>query len=160
MGFMCSSLEIAGRAGLQPRQNRGSRDRGMIGMTLRGGAEAPPFQTRGNEPWLGYRGRSFRFSVSGFRRALPSDLRREVLGDQLLVIGPKFPETRSLLALRVQIVRLELAHPLEHGPVALAHQVFILALLMGGVEGVVANDVTGLLRQVIPHHAIHILIVA
>src|SRR5262245_39565810 len=57
----------------------------------------------------------------------PADLRREIFGDQLLIIRTECFDVRAPGALRVQIVRTEFAHPVEHLFVVIVHQVLICA---------------------------------
>src|SRR2546427_349652 len=67
-------------------------------------------------------------------RSLPRQRRWEKLLDELLVIRPQRRDVGPLVALRVQIVAIEPAHPTEVLAVALVHQVRIGSVTMGRVE--------------------------
>src|SRR5437868_6155778 len=82
--------------------------------------------------------RSFAF-IRGL--TLPAEFSREVLGDQLLVIGLELFDIWSLGALRVQIVRIELVHPAHHLLIPLVHQIAVRALAMPWIERVIADHV-------------------
>ncbi len=65
---------------------------------------------------------------------LPTNLRREVLCNQLFVIRAKAGDIRSRVALGIEVVGIEPAHPFEHFFVVVVHQVLIFAFLMRRIE--------------------------
>src|SRR5439155_783684 len=85
-----------------------------------------------------------------YARCLPKVLGVDLL-DELGVV--------TLAALRVKVILAELAHPLEHFLVVVAHQVLILPFEVGGVERVVAKHVTGRLGQIVLGDVIDVLVV-
>lgn len=107
----------------------------------------------------------FLFSSSCFHGGchLPlDDLLREKLIDQLHVVRLEFLNARNIIALAVQIVRVESLHSLEHIPILITHELAVSTLSVPGVERMVTNHSQRLVRQVglIPHHMVEVLIMA
>src|SRR5688572_9629859 len=74
---------------------------------------------------------------------LPVELRREIPGDQLLVVGPHLGHRDLRAALRVAIVSVELAHPLHRLVIPGGHEVLVGAFPVAGIKRVVAKHAQG-----------------
>src|SRR5947209_7491830 len=71
----------------------------------------------------------------------PAQLRREMLRDKLLVVRTQRLYVRPSAALRVEIVRIERLNPAQHLAVLSVRQMRVSALLVPGVERVVADHI-------------------
>src|SRR6266536_882324 len=89
---------------------------------------------------------------------LPAQLGREILGNEIFVERPEFFHARPLVAFGVKVVRVEGAHRVKEGLVVVVHEVRVRPLAMAGVEGVIADHVEALFRQVILDDMIQILV--
>ena len=58
-------------------------------------------------------------------------------------------DIRALVTFGIEVVRIEGSNPLEHFLVPAVHEVFIFPFAVRRIEGVIANHVKGLRRQVI-----------
>src|SRR5260370_1156184 len=91
---------------------------------------------------------------------LPVNFVREKLGDELSIVRKDFLCVRALAAFRVEIVGIELPHPLEQGLVALIHQVPVSAMPVRRVERMVPEHVLRLFRQVFLRYAVNVFVVS
>src|SRR5213075_1388096 len=67
---------------------------------------------------------------------LPRQRFRKKLVDQIVVERPQFFQVRFGVVLGVKIVRIEGAHPGEHLPILVIHQVIVLAITMRRIKRV------------------------
>src|ERR1035437_3509703 len=79
---------------------------------------------------------------------LPIQPGRQQLRKQVVVIGFELRDIRLGVPLRIQIVLVELEHPLKHGPILVVAEVVVSAMPMPGVDRVEAQHVQRLARQV------------
>src|SRR6266702_3749325 len=90
----------------------------------------------------------------------PVNFVREKLGDELSIVRKDFLCVRALAAFRVEIVGIELPHPLEHGLVVLIHQVPVSAMPVRRIERMVPEHVLRLFRQVFLRYAVNVFVVS
>ncbi len=90
------------------------------------------------------------------------DFLREILIDELEVVRLQLFDIGKAVALAVQVVRVEGANGLQHLLVVIVHELAVGALLMPGVEGVVADHGQGLERQsgLVLDDVVEVLVVA
>src|SRR5438876_5423843 len=59
---------------------------------------------------------------------LPADLGWKILRNQFVIEGPQLLDIRALVALGIEVVRIESSNPLEHFLVPAVHEVLMLCL--------------------------------
>ena len=98
----------------------------------------------------------------GLWRSCPSPVERpgEVFGNQVFVKRAKLRDVRLLVALGVEIIRIELAHRIEQSLILLIHQILVIAFAVRGVERVIAQHIERFVRQMILRDVIDIFVVS
>src|SRR5216117_1555688 len=91
---------------------------------------------------------------------LPAELGWKIFRNQFVIEGPQLLGIRALVALGIEVVRIERSNPREHFLVPAVHEVLIFPFAVRRIEGVIANHVEGLRRQVIFDDVIKILVMA
>src|SRR6266516_604430 len=94
------------------------------------------------------------------RQPLPAKLGWKILRNQFVIEGPQLLDIRALETLGIKVVRIESSNPLEHFLVPTVHEVLIFPFAVRRIEGVIANHVKGLRRQVIFDDVIQIFVMA
>src|SRR5262245_31518330 len=111
-----------------------------------------PFRSSRWNPWAGrcHRCRTFRglTRTNSPPSAVESPVQpfREKLPNQLLVERPQFRHIRPLMAFRVEVVGVELPHPVEEPPVLLVHQVVVSPFAVRRIKRVVTEHVETFVR--------------
>ncbi|PNY27089.1 hypothetical protein TCAP_02983 [Tolypocladium capitatum] len=102
-----------------------------------------------------------RYSSSPVRLPLENPLREELV-NELHVVRLELLHGGHVVALAVQVVRVERPNGLEHVVVLLTHELAVGALAVPRVEGVVTNHGERLVRQdgLVAHDVVEVLVVA
>src|SRR5437870_4825354 len=91
---------------------------------------------------------------------LPAELGWKILRNQFVIEEPQLLDIRALVAFGIKVVRIESSNPLEHFLVPAVHEVLIFPFAVRRIEGVIANHVKGLRRQVIFDDVIQVFVMA
>src|SRR6266702_4609127 len=95
-----------------------------------------------------------RSAVNRGKARLPGDLFRKELSEEIVIVRLQFLHIWFCMSLGVKIVLVKLVYPTEHFHVMVVHQVTIGPMLVCRIEGVIAQHVKRLLREVLLHRFI------